>query len=158
MPAFRRVLGERAGPTAVGVLVPPGKRTLVVVRPRALPWDLVLTQPGEAGQPGSGFREMSRPQAAQAAHQLSQALIQWAEHGERAAETTAVADGFWVSVNLGGLILVACRRAPGEAYRPAVFMEAEAVDVATQITITLRPPKDANHDLYTNTNHFTKSV
>ncbi len=34
MGSFRRVEGEEAGPDALGILVPPGKRTFVILRPR----------------------------------------------------------------------------------------------------------------------------
>jgi hypothetical protein len=41
MPAFCRVDAQRAGPAALGILVPPGDKTLVVLRPRGLEWDLL---------------------------------------------------------------------------------------------------------------------
>jgi hypothetical protein len=157
MPAFRRVLGERAGPTAVGVLVPPGKRTLVVVRPRALNFDLVLAQPGADGKPGAGFQEMGRHHAAAAAQKLSQSLIHWAEEGLGGAETMPLADGFSVWADIEGQPLVACRRLPGEAYRPAVFGTLEeARETAGQVTSALRPGPEANRELYTNTQHFNR--
>lgn len=159
MPAFRRVLGERAGPTAVGVLVPPGKRTLVVVRPRALHWDLVLAQPGADGKPGVGFQEMGRNFAGNAAQKLSQALIHWAEEGLGGAQTlpAPAGEGFWVWADIEGMLLVACPRQPGEAYRPATFAsEEETRDAVAQITAALRPAPDANRELYTNTQHFNR--
>jgi hypothetical protein len=159
MPAFRRVLGERAGPTAVGVLVPPGKRTLVVVRPRALPWDLVLTQFGPDGLPGAGFLEMGRNPAGNAAQKLSQALIHWAEEGLGEARTCPAADGdgCWIWAEIEGHILLVCPRQPGEAYRPAHFANLEdAAKAIALITAALRPTHDANCELYTNTQHFNR--
>src|ERR1700683_1556260 len=65
---FRRVEGEQAGPSALGVLVPPSRRTVLILRPRTLGWDLVLAQPS------GGFREMNREEAEHAAHQVAAAL------------------------------------------------------------------------------------
>ncbi len=61
---FRRVEGEQAGPSALGVLVPPSHRTVLILRPRTLTWDLVLAQAG------GGIREMNRVDAEQTAHQI----------------------------------------------------------------------------------------
>jgi hypothetical protein len=63
MSPLRRVFGERSGPTALGILVPPGRRTVLILRPRALAWDLLLTHPG----PAAPFRELGRDEAEAAA-------------------------------------------------------------------------------------------
>ena len=52
MSVFRRVDDDRAGPAAMGILVPPGRRTFLILRPRALAWDLILLRRAE----GSTFR------------------------------------------------------------------------------------------------------
>ena len=41
MPAFRRVEPHQAGARALGILVPPGPKTVVILRPRGLDWDLL---------------------------------------------------------------------------------------------------------------------
>src|SRR5207302_3778230 len=59
---LRRVEDAHAGPHAVGILVPPGRRTVVIVRPRALIWDLLLT--GERNSlTGSPFQELTQEEA-----------------------------------------------------------------------------------------------
>ena len=63
MCALRRVEGDRAGPDALGILVPPARRTFVILRPRALPWDLLLLRDPEA----EAFRELGRDEAHAAA-------------------------------------------------------------------------------------------
>ena len=69
MPAFRIVHGGRAGPAALGILVPPGNRTVIVVRPRALNVDLVMIRPDT-----EGFYEASPQAAGLEAQRLGQAL------------------------------------------------------------------------------------
>ena len=70
MPAFRRVEGSQAGPSALGILVPPGARTLVILRPRALEWDLLPLQDRD-----EGFCEFDRETAAGIARGIQQALL-----------------------------------------------------------------------------------
>ena len=41
MSAFRRVEAQHAGGNALGILVPPGARTVVILRARSLGWDLL---------------------------------------------------------------------------------------------------------------------
>ena len=56
---LRRVEDHRAGPSALGILVPPGRRTFLILRPRALSWDLLLLRPNGA----QAFREMPQNEA-----------------------------------------------------------------------------------------------
>src|SRR5260221_10331806 len=78
MPPFRTVHARGAGPTALGILVPPGNRTVVVVRPRALAVDLVMLRPSTPGTSDAGFFEASRQAAGLEAQRLSQTLLQGA--------------------------------------------------------------------------------
>src|ERR1700730_5167165 len=71
MSPLRRVLGDRAGPTAVGILVPPGPRTVVILRPRALAWDLLLVR-GDAT-----FQEIESHEAEAIVQGLARALEDW---------------------------------------------------------------------------------
>ena len=61
MAPFRHVEGNQAGPNALGILLPPGRRTLVVVRPRSLAWDLIPLNP----TPGSKWTASEPGVAAQ---------------------------------------------------------------------------------------------
>jgi hypothetical protein len=72
---LRRVEDHRAGPSALGILVPPGRRTFLVLRPRALSWDLLLLRPGSM----NAFRELAPAEASCLAHELLEALRKWSE-------------------------------------------------------------------------------
>src|SRR5262249_13245908 len=105
MGAFRRVEGEQAGPAALGILVPPGRGTFLIVRPRALPWDLLWLR-GD----GPAFRELAHDEASAAA----QALYATLRRGEaRVAPAQAAGEGFWLRVTVGPFTLLACPRTPG---------------------------------------------
>jgi hypothetical protein len=148
MCALRRVEDERAGPTALGILVPPARRTFVIVRPRGLAWDLLLV--GEAG-----FREMERSEAHFAAQQVFRGLEEWAAGGPGRIDLDGLpGEGFHVRVLLGTLALVACAREPGHPYRPAVFAEPAAREAAGQLLAVLRPGRDVDQEVYFNTRHF----
>ena len=159
MPPFRPVPGDRAGPNAVGILVPPGPRTLVVVRPRALVWDLVLARRADVGGPGPGFLEMPRAEAAFIARKLQQKLVWIAEEGSGRAEPAPApaGEGYWIWLDLEPHPLLACERSPGQAYRPATFATlGEAWSTAAAISAVLCPGPDANLELYTNTDRFQR--
>ena len=159
MPPFRTVHGERAGPHAIGILVPPGSRTVVVLRPRALPVDLLLTQPGPNGEPGPGFLEAPRQIAGVEAQKLSQALVSWAEGGSGRVEAVPIpgGEGYWVQAELGKLPLIACPRIAGQPYRPMIYPTLEeARNTAAALTGDLCPAPDANQELYTNMTKFSR--
>ncbi len=149
MPAFRIVHGGRAGPAALGILVPPGERTVVVVRPRALNVDLVMIRPG-----AEGFFEATWQAAGLEAQSLAQAL-----QGEPAQLSVAAAgEGFHMHASIGRFSLVACLRNPGQAYRPHPFpTEAEARQTADAVQSVLCPLPEANQELYTNMSGFLRS-
>jgi len=153
MPPFHTVAGGRAGPHALGILVPPGPRTLIVIRPRALPFDLVVLQREATSE---GFFEMDRLQAGLAAQQLGRALLE----GTASADLAAIesADGFWLRIQFGPWALLACPREPGQTYRPQVFATLDDTQrVADQLRAVLCPPADANRELYTNLSQFGRS-
>jgi hypothetical protein len=150
MGVLRRVTDRRAGPAALGILVPPAPRTFLILRPRSLAWDLVLVRADGA------FREMGRDEADAAATQLGRALDEWCAGGPGAVEVAdAPGAGCWLRVGVGPLTLVACPRDPGRPYRPAVFADAEAARAAAgQLAAVLCPPAGAAGELYFNTRHF----
>jgi hypothetical protein len=150
MCAFRRVEGEQAGPTALGVLVPPSRRTVLILRPRTLVWDLVLTQPG------GGFRDMNREEAEHVAHQIAAAL-ETAGGGPIEAVYSLDQGGSWLRVRIGPYALTVCARVPGQPYKPHLFPSSEAVRAATAVlTELLRPALGCEQELYVNTCHFTR--
>jgi hypothetical protein len=154
MSAFRCVEGRDAGPAALGVLAPPGRRTFLILRPRALPWDLVLLQPAHA----SVFREMDRDEATAAARDLVHALEAWAVGGPGRVEAADAPQGpgVWLRVHAGPFSLLLCPRAPGQPYAAQRFADADAASVAAaNLTSVLHPPPDAEQQLYFNTRHFS---
>jgi hypothetical protein len=156
MPPFRRVEDRRAGPTALGILVPPGLRTLVILRPRALEWDLLPLRPGE-GEAAADFCAFGRDEAAGVARRVQRALEQAAQGAADPvlAAARASGDGYWVVVRAGEWSWAACRRLPGQPYRVNVFASLEcAREAAGRLARFLCPQADAAQEYYFNTQHF----
>ena len=157
MSHFRRVDGAQAGPDALGILVPPGARTLVIVRPRALELDLLPIRATLRNGLGSGFCDLERAEAAAMARALGAALEDWAAGGAGCLGPIPAADGdgYWVQAEVGAFTLLACRRVPGQPYRAHVFA---ALDEARSSTASLRrvlcPAAGAVQELYFNTQSF----
>jgi hypothetical protein len=155
MSPFRCVEGRDAGPAALGVLAPPGRRTFVILRPRALPWDLVLLRPAHP----SVFHELDRDEAAEAARELARALADWAAGGPGRVETPDAPQGtgVWLRVHAGPFALLLCPRSPGRPYEAERFADREAARAAAENLATyLHPPPGAEQELYFNTRHFTR--
>jgi hypothetical protein len=153
MAAFRRIEDSQAGPTALGILIPPSRRTFLILRPRSLSLDLVFLRHPDA----TAFRELSHDEAAAAAHQLYRALEQWAAGGEGGIEIVANENngGSWLRVQVGPFFLVACTRAPGEPYRPAIFADADSGrQTVAKLAVILCPKPGDEQELYFNTRHF----
>jgi hypothetical protein len=152
MPPFRRVEGSQAGPEAVGILIPPGRRTVLIVRPRALDWDLLPVPPLPLNAARSPFWEVGHDQAEDLARRLGAAL----EEGAR-VEALAAADGYEVRAAVGAYVLVACPRQPGQPYRTLRFATAgEAQQAAERIAGFLCPTANAGQELYFNARHFAR--
>ncbi len=150
---LRRVEGSLAGPSALGILVPPGRRTFLILRPRALSWDLLLLRPESV----NAFREVSHVEADRLAHEMLQALRNWSEGASGHVEEIACPDGsgFWLRVRVASFALLACRRQPGQPYSPYTFPDVEtALMAATQVRKVLRPPDKIDQEVYLNTHHF----
>jgi hypothetical protein len=150
---LRRVEGHRASPSALGILTPPGQRTFLILRPRALSWDLLLLRPGSA----SAFRELPHAEANRLADELLHALLQWSEGASGHVEEIACPEesGFWVRVRVGPFALLACGRQPGRPYQPMTFPDAEtALAAAVQLRGVLRPAASVDQEVYLNTHHF----
>ncbi len=155
MRLFRRVFADQAGPSALGILVPPGKSTTVIVRPRALEWDLLVARMPENETAGVAFLEANRRQAGAVAQELADAL----ENGETSVQpvTAELEVGFWVAAEVKPFTLLACRRAPGQPYRPAMFSGfEEARDAAAAIAAVLCPNPGCEQEVYFNTRNFAR--
>lgn len=114
MGSFRKVEGESAGPEALGILIPPAKRTFVILRPRALPWDAVLCR----GPDDLTFADLAHDEASAAAQGLYRAL--------RAGARVDHFDDGRLLVLAGAFALIVCPRLPGQPYTPLVCADAEA--------------------------------
>jgi hypothetical protein len=161
MPAFRTVNGRQAGPSALGILVPPGSRTVVVVRPRSLAVDLVMIRHDPDGAAADGFFEASRQAAGLEAQKLAHALMSCAASGTGRVEVLPAAESgtFHVRAELDAFLLVVCARIPGQPYRPLVYSRAEdAQSMADALSDALFPPPDANRELYTNMSQFGRHI
>jgi hypothetical protein len=159
MPAFRRVEGSQAGPNALGILVPPGRRTAVIVRPRALAWDLLPLRTTSNGGAETAFQEGSLEEAAKLARGVRGALEERTDGGLLRVEpiASAAGDGYEVRASLDNRTWIACRRAPGQPYQPMVFETLdEALHAAESLRAILSPESDANQELYFNTRHFAR--
>jgi hypothetical protein len=157
MSAFRRVSGPEAGPDALGILVPPGRRTLVILRPRALAWDLILAAPGE--NCGTAFREVNHLEAPAEAQRVYQALEQSANAApvRVRAVSSSTGQGYEVRAEVGTFALVACRRDPGKPYEPMLYATPEeARGAADAIAAVLCPADRAGQEVYFNTRHFAR--
>jgi hypothetical protein len=158
-PYFRLVEAHRAGPAAIGILVPPGPRTAVIVRPRSLDWDLVLVPQRETMSAGQPAWELEREKAARLVQDLQRALGRWPLGGQGSAQAVASSsEGGWqVVVEVGPLILVACRRRPGQAYQAVRFArEEEAKSAALILQRILCPQMAGVQELYLNTRSFSR--
>ena len=156
MATFRRVDGAEAGPDALGILVPPGRRTLVILRPRALDYDLVPLQPPTDDGLAPDFAEIDHKEAPGVSQRLYRALeAASASKTGRVEAVPAVGAGWWVRARAGAFTLLACLRVPGEAYQPAVLATgAEASALAARLAPILFPAPDDSQELYFNTRHF----
>ena len=150
---FQRVDLKHANATALGILVPQGAKTLVIVRPRALTFDLLPARwNGETGH-APQFCAFTRDEAAQVARRLI-ASLETAEVNP--VQTFGQGDCFQIWLRAGEFVWIVCRRAPGEAYQPILFATREvAVRDAEKLTAFVWPDPDASQQYYVNTQSFS---
>jgi hypothetical protein len=156
MTALRRIEGDRAGPGALGILVPPGPRTVLIVRPRPLDLDLLLVQ----GVAGTAFRELSREEAPAVAAAFYRALEAWSLGGPGHVGAAAGSEGgYFVWLDVGDFALVVCARVPGQPYQPLVYdAEDEARAAADRLRTILHPAPGTTQEVYFNTRHFERAA
>src|SRR5262245_6228018 len=159
MAALRRVFGHQAGPTAIGVLVPPGARTVVVVRPRSLSWDLLLIEQRER-ESVIRFHDFAREEAVAVAEAFARALDESSSAGTVHVETMPApgASGHCVRVEVCSNCLIACPRLARQPYRPMVFATADEAEAAAgALRRVLCPPCGEQQEIYFNSRHFARS-
>jgi hypothetical protein len=148
MAPFRRVEGEQAGPSALGILVPPSRRTFLILRPRALAWDLLLVRRLEA----PAFWELAHDEATAAAQGVYRALSQ--TRPEISVMEDPQRGSFWVRVAVGPFAFAACTRVPGQPYQPLACEAQPAGAAAGALAAALCPAEGAAQEVYFNTRFF----
>ncbi len=146
---MRQVQSDRAGPAALGILVPPGARTFLILRPRALAFDLVLLRPDEPA-----FHDLAPEEGQNAARQLVRALVDRSDN--RIETPTGPGSSGWrLRLTIGPFTLLACPREPGRPYRPLTLPDAATADAAAAaLALLLAPADDVVQEVYTNTRYF----
>jgi len=145
MNAYVHVEAQAAGPVALGILVPPAKRTFVILRPRALAIDLVLCRASNDHR----FADLAHDEASAAAQALWRALRNW-----DGRSGLALIQGH-ACLQLEGLVLVACQRFPGQPYVP---LEARPADlVALEEALAPELAGGVGREVYFNMRHFERS-
>jgi hypothetical protein len=148
MGTFRKVEAEQAGAEALGILIPPARRTFVILRPRSLPWDLLLCRGEEPA-----FREMGHDEASAAAQALYRALRDGAT-----AEAVERPGGCWLRVKAGPFELYACERRPGQPYGVLTCAANEAEAAASSLRRVVCPAEGAEQELYFNVRFFERQA
>ena len=157
MTLFRRTENHKAGKTALGILVPPGMRTVVILRPRSLPCDLLAVKMPTDASEKLTFFDFDRDEAARLARQLHKDLEALADSETHQPEITANlwGDGYFLSVSRADMTWLACQRRPGQAYVPLVIPDREqAKELAKQLHGYVAPDAETGQEVYFNTQHF----
>lgn len=154
---FRRVEARLASPAALGILVPPGSRTVVILRPRSLTWDLLPASWNGDARTSPVFATFGRDEAAAVARQLLDHLDAGVRNGVNPVETLGDAGGhrFQVWLRVGGLVWIVCRRSTRQAYQPLVFGSYDEARAAAELLTPLVWPRgDCEQECYFNTQQF----
>lgn len=153
---FRRVEPQHAGANALGILVPPGEKTLVIMRPRGLSWDLLPARWDGAADRPPLFCSFGRDEAAGVARKLMSDLeAQLGRFSPVQTVSDAAETRFQVWVQTAAFVWIVCARTPGKAYAPLVFnTQAEAAVAGNAIERVVWPASDVEQEYYFNTQRF----
>lgn len=155
---FARIDAKNAGSQSLGILVPQGAKTLVIVRPRSLAWDLLPARwDGDSGKPPQ-FCVFSRDEAAAVARRLVTFLESAAKAGACPLESFGDAQAGRVQIWLrtDEFVWIVCKRAPGEAYQPMLFTSFDELSYAEEMIATyVWPAPGWTQEYYFNTQHFS---
>jgi hypothetical protein len=159
MTAYQRVDARHAGPAALGFLVPPGPRTFVILRPRALEWDLLPLRPGLEEALPAVFCAFERDEAAVVARRVQQALERGAGTAPNPIEVVVAAPGvgYGIGAHVDAYLWIVCRRVTGQPYQPLLFANVpEAETAAARLVPFLWPGREARQEFYFNTQAFSR--
>lgn len=151
---FIRVEPQHAGPQALGILIPPGARTLVIVRPRALEWDLLPARWDGASDRAPEFCVFGREEAAGIARRLIAALESATARIESFGQRQQDCVQLWLRTE--EFVWIVCQRTQGKAYQPLMFTSPSAAAIAAeQLAPFVCPAAEAKQEYYFNTQKFT---
>jgi hypothetical protein len=155
---FIRVEPQHAGPNALGILVPPGTKTLVIVRPRALERDLLPARwDGDAAHPPL-FCRFTRDEAASVARRFVKAIEAAVTGGINPLESFGDAQRQCLQIWLrtDEFVWIVCKRTQGQVVQPIVLATPEeAAEEAVRLAVILWPASDVNQEYYFNTQNFS---
>ncbi len=157
MPVFRRVEPQLAAPDALGILVPPGLRTLVILRPSSLGWDLLPAHWDGDPSVAPAFCLFDRDEAAQLAKRLLQELESAVASGRNPVETLGDAQGraFQVWIRAADCFWIPCARTEEQTYQPLLFASRqEAQQAGESLMRIVWPAAGAAQEYYVNTQKF----
>jgi len=155
---FTRIDPRHAGPNALGILVPQGAKTLVIVRPRALEWDLVPARwDGESSHPPQ-WCVFTRDEAASVARRLVKSLEAAVEQRVNPLESFGDArrerSQIWLRTE--EFVWIVCKRAQGQAYQPMTFTtQEELARQAQTLASFLWPEAGVAQEYYFNTQNVS---
>lgn len=152
---FQRVDLKSAGPKALGVLVPHGPRTIVILRPRGLAWDLLPAHWDGDRARAPQFCSFTRDEAAAVAKHVVDALA--AAGAVDPLETFGTVDGavrqLWVRTTEH--VWIVCRRVQGAGYQPMTFAAKDEAERAAELLRPyVWPAADVVQEYYFNTQQF----
>ena len=151
MAGWTQVDGRKAGPNALGILIPPLDPTILVLRPRALSWDCVLLE----GVSGMTFRHFSMKNAQEMASHFLESFMTKPCHVEVLGGPQG--EGFFIWIDVEDWSLMACARRPGQPYQPQSFEDrAEANVVRDQLHQLLCSCESTPQEIYLNLQHFSR--
>jgi hypothetical protein len=152
---FARVDAKFSGPQSLGILVPQGSRTLVIVRPRALPWDLLPARwDGDHAKPPQ-FCTFTRDDAAMVARQFV-TVLETAVLNPLETFGDVQTGRLQIWLRTSEYVWIVCKRAPGEPYQPMIFASSEeAIQAAEKIAAYVWPAPDVRQEYYYNTQSFS---
>lgn len=157
MSPFHQIEASQASRSALGILMPRGPRTLVILRPRSLDWDLVPVRPDGEPDHRTLFWEVNRDEGASLVSELHRSLEEWANGGLGRVEPVPAPGGvgYHVRVGVGRFVLVTCGRVPGVPYKATVFDSVnKALAAAESIAAVLCPATDTPQEIYFNIDNF----
>jgi hypothetical protein len=137
--------------------MPRGPRTLVILRPRSLAWDMVPVRPDGEPDQGTLFWEVNREEGASLISELHRSLEEWASGGLGRVEPAPAPGGvgYHVRVGVGRFVLLTCGRFPGVPYKPEIFDNvSQALAAAERIASVLCPAADTAQEIYFNIDNF----